>query len=78
MAALFGDPAVVQHHDVVDLAEPVRFVGDEQDGAALGGPQQVRGERLASFRVEVSGGLIEDQQRRVGEERSAGKGELPA
>ena len=47
VAALLGDPAVVEHHDLVDLVKPVAFVGDEQDGAALGGMQQVRGERPA-------------------------------
>jgi len=33
VAALFGDAAVVQHHDLVDLVEPVGLVGDEQDAA---------------------------------------------
>ena len=70
VAALFGDPAVVEHHDLVDLVEPVGFVGDEQHGAALGGLHQVRGERPAAVRVEVGGGFVDDQQRRVGEERA--------
>ena len=44
MAALFGDPPALEHHDLVNLVEPVEFVGDEQDGAAFGGVQQVRRE----------------------------------
>jgi hypothetical protein len=39
VAALFGDPSAVEDHDVVDLVEPVAFVGDEQDRSALGGAQ---------------------------------------
>ena len=74
---MFGDPAVVEHHDVVDLVEPVRFVGDEKDGAAFCGLQQIRGERLASIWVEVSGGLVDDQQRRVGEKRAGQREALP-
>src|SRR5215468_3211407 len=62
MAALFGHPAAIEHHDVVDLVEPVALVRDEQDGTALGGVQQVRGERPAGGRVQVGGGLVEDQQ----------------
>src|SRR5215470_5876215 len=66
VAALFGDPPAVEHHDLVNLVERVAFVGDEQDGAAFGGLQQVRGKRPAAVGVEVGGGLVEDQQRRVG------------
>ena len=77
VGTLFGDPAVVEQHDLVDLVEPVTLVGDEQDGAALGGLQQVRGERPAGFRVEVGGGLVEDQQRRAGEERAGQREALP-
>ena len=30
VAALLGDPAVVEHHDLVDLVKPVAFVGAVQ------------------------------------------------
>ena len=44
-------------------------MGDEQHGPAFGGVQQVGGERPAGGRVQVGGGLVEDQQGRVGQER---------
>ena len=66
VAASLGDPAVVEHHDLADLAGPIALVGDEQDGPAFGGLQQVRGERLARLWVKVGGGgLVADQQPRV-------------
>jgi len=77
VAALLGDSAVVEHHDLVDLVEAVAFVGDEQDGAAFGGVQQVRGERLAAVRVDVGSWLVEDEQRGVGEERARQRQALP-
>ncbi len=52
-------------------------MGDEQDGTALGGVQQVGGERPAVGRVQVGGGLVEDQQRRVGQERAGQRQPLP-
>src|SRR5690348_3478928 len=70
VAALFGDRSVVEHYDLVDLVEPVAFVGDEQDGMAFGGVEQVCGKRPAAARVEVGGGLVEDQQGWVGKERT--------
>ena len=77
VGALFGDPAVVEHHDLVDLVEPIGLVGDEQDGAALGGLEQVGGQCLAGVWVEVGGGFVEDQQRRVGEKRTSQRQALP-
>ena len=70
VGALLEDLPVVEDHDVVDLVEPVGLVGDEQDRAVLCGLQQVGGERLAAGRVQVRGGLVEDQQRWVGQERA--------
>jgi hypothetical protein len=51
VTALFGDPPLVEHHDLVNLVETVAFVGDEQDTTAFGGLEQVRGQRLAAARV---------------------------
>jgi hypothetical protein len=48
-----------------DLVEPVGLVGDEQDGAAFGGLQQ------------VGGGFVEDQQRRVDKKRAGQREALP-
>src|SRR5579863_266683 len=43
-------------------------MGNEQDGPAFGGPQQVGGERPAGGRVQVAGGLVKYQQPRAGQE----------
>ncbi len=74
VAALLDHLPAVEHDDLVNLVEAIGFVGDKQHGTALGGPQQVGGEGPAAGRVQVSGGLVEDQQRRVGQER-AGQGQ---
>jgi hypothetical protein len=31
VGALLGDPPVVEDHDLIDLVQPVRFMGDEQN-----------------------------------------------
>ena len=60
-----------------DLVEPVGLVGDEQDGAAFGGLQQVGGQRLVGVWVQVGGGFVEDQQRRVNKKRAGQREALP-
>ena len=52
-------------------------MSNEQDGTVLGGVQQVGGERPAGGRVQVGGGLVEDQQGGVGEERASQGEALP-
>jgi hypothetical protein len=42
VGASLGDPPVVQDHDLIDLVQPVTFMGDEQDRTALGGVQRRR------------------------------------
>src|SRR5215475_2332985 len=79
VAASLGDPAVVEHHDLADLAGPIALVGDEQDGPAFGGLQQVRCECLMRLWVKVSGGgLVADQQRRAGWQGAADAGCAPS
>jgi hypothetical protein len=56
VAALLGDRSAVEHDDVVDLVQSVALVGDQQDGTALSGPQQVGGEDPAAGGVQVGGG----------------------
>jgi hypothetical protein len=70
VTAAFCDPPVVEDDDLVYLVEAVELVGDEQDCAPFSGVQQVGGKRPAAVRVKVGGGLIEDQQCRVGQERT--------
>jgi hypothetical protein len=62
VGALLGDPAVVEDHDVVDLVQPVSFMGDEQDRTALSGVQQVGGEHRHTGQGAGPGGGNAQQQ----------------
>lgn len=69
MAALFGDAAVLQDHDPVGRADGGQPVGDDEQGAAgRERGQRVLDQRLG-VRVGVRGRLVEDEDRRVGEQR---------
>jgi hypothetical protein len=68
--APLGHPAVVEHDDLVDGVQAVQFVGDQQGGPAGRGRQQIRGQRAAVGRVQVRGGLVQDEQGRVGQQRT--------
>ena len=70
-------PALVQHDDLVHLFQAVQLVGDEQGGPAPGDGQQVRGQRTGRRRIEMRRRLVEDQQRRVGEQRPGQRDPLP-
>jgi acyl-CoA synthetase (NDP forming) len=59
-------PAEPQDREARGLPETV---GDDQRGPPLGGGQQLGGEGLRGGRVEVGGGLVEEQHRPVGEQR---------
>ncbi len=68
MAALFGDSSVLQHHDPVGGADGGQPVGDDEQGAA--GRQRGQGvlDQRLGMRVGVGGGLVEHEDRRVGEQ----------
>ena len=70
MRASLGHLAVVEHHDLVHLVQAVKLVGDQQGGPAGRGREQIRGQRPAVVRVQVSGGLVQHQQGRVGQQRA--------
>ena len=77
MAPALGDPPVFQHDYLVKLIEPVEVMGDEQGGAPGRDGEQVRGQRTAGIWLEVRGGLVEDQQRWIGEQRAGQREPLP-
>jgi hypothetical protein len=68
MASAFGDPPVLQHDYLVELIEPVTVVGDEERRPSGGRGEEVRGQRPAGLGMQVRGGLVEYQQRGVGEQ----------
>lgn len=70
MPAALDDVTVVQDEDLVGVGDRAEPVGDDQDGAParqLGQPVLHGGLR---FGVGESGGLVEDQDRGVGEQRA--------
>ena len=77
MAADLGDPAPLQHHDPVGLAERAQAVGD---GDRRPAPDQVV-ERLLDLPlglgVDRRGRLVEDQDRRVDQECPGDRDPLP-
>ena len=68
MAPAAGDPPVLQHDYLVELIESIAVVGDEQRRAVGGRGEEVRRQRAASLGMQVRGGLVEYQQRRIGEQ----------
>ena len=69
MGALLDDRAVLHHQDQVGVADRGQPVGDDEAGPV----RAQRGHRLLHQHlgagVDRAGRLVEDQQRRVGEER---------
>ena len=69
--AVRDDAALAHQHDAVGvLVGLLEVVGGEQHGAALLGVRADRGpERAAALDVHAGGRLVEQQQRRVGQQR---------
>jgi hypothetical protein len=68
VGAALDHPAGVEHHDLVHQVKAVGLVRDQQRAAPDGDLEQVGGEGVARVRVQVGGGLVEDEQRRVREQ----------
>ena len=68
MVAVLDDASVVEHQDAVELAHRRQAVGDDDGRAAA--HQRVHGVLDQGLRlaVETRGRLIEDQDRRIGQE----------
>ncbi len=71
------DAAVVEDDDVVGVADGFEAVGDEQAGAAPSGGQEFPGDAGLGAFVHGAGGLVEEEDRGVGEQ-GAGQGEALA
>ena len=71
MRALLDDPAIFQHHDPVSRAHRGEAVGDHQRGAALHQPVQGLLHQLLAFRIERAGRFVEQQDRRIPQQRAS-------
>ena len=74
MGAALDDAAGLEHDDLVDPVQAVGLVGDQQRRASGGDVEQVVRECAARVRVEAGGWLVEDEHRRIREQRP-GQGE---
>ena len=67
MRAALDDFAMVDHEDLVGRADRAQAVRDHEAGAAFHQPQQGLLDVLLGPGVDAAGGLVEDQDRRVGD-----------
>src|SRR5258708_7178221 len=70
MAALLDDFATVEHQDAVEAAHRRQSVRDHDRGAALHQPFHRLLDQRFGFGIEARRRLVEDQDRRVGQERA--------
>ena len=73
MRASFDDPALVHHHDPVSLAHGRQSVGDDQRGAAGHQPVQRILHQPFAFGIERAGCLIQQQDRRIAQQRAGNR-----
>lgn len=74
VGAGFDDAAVFDHGDEVGVADGAEAVGDDEAGAAGHETREAPLDEALGLGVEVAGGLVEDQDFRIGED-GAGDGE---
>src|SRR5579863_202874 len=66
------DFAVAEADDAVGVGGDIRFMGDEDDGVAvLVQPPEERHDFLAGLRIEIAGGLVGEEDRRIVDERAS-------
>ncbi len=76
VAALLHDFAVVDHHHVVGIADGAQAVGNHKTGSALHQAQQRFLDARLGARVHAAGGLIQDQDGRVGQDGAGDRQQL--
>ena len=74
MGALLGDPAAFEDDDLAGAADRREAVGDDERRAPGQQPLEAPLDRLLGAHVDVGGGLVEDQDPRLGEQ-GAGEGD---
>ena len=77
VGASLHDPALVQHDDLVGVAHGGEAVGDHQHGALAHQPVDRLLHQPLGFGVERAGGLVEDEDRRVAQQRAGDGDPLP-
>ena len=70
MSAAFGDGALLQHENLVGLTNGAEAMGNHETGASL--HQALKGflNQPLGGGVDTGGGFIENQNRRIGQQRT--------
>jgi hypothetical protein len=76
VGALLGDAAVLEHDDAPGLADRREAVGDHDRGAPGEQAAQAGFDAALGVQVDVGGGLVEDQDARVGDQRAGERDQL--
>ena len=74
MGAVGGDSAFVEHHDRIRVPAGAGALRDHDHGAPAGGAAQRRQDPALGARVHAGGGVVQDQDARIGQQR-AGDGD---
>ena len=69
MRTAFDDLALVHHNDAVRMPHRAQTVGDDEDGSPLTDLRHVALHDGLALVVQRAGGLVEDQDARLGDER---------
>src|SRR5262245_1741113 len=77
VGALLDDLAAVEHQDAVEAAHRRKTMRDHDRGAALHQPRHRLLDQPFRFRIEARGGLVQDQHRRIRQERARQRHALP-
>ena len=77
MGALLHDLAAIQHHDAVGMAYRTQAVGDDDDGAATADGLHVLLDDAFGLVIQGTGGLVEDQDARIGDQSTCDRNALP-
>ena len=68
VGADLGDGSAIKHEDAVGMANRAQAVGDDKRGAAVEQSGQALLDQPFALGVEVTGGLVEDEDARVGQD----------
>jgi len=77
VGAPFHDAALVDHENLVRVDDGGKAVGDDEGGAALQEPFQGPLDEALRLHVHAGGGLVQDEDAGIGQERAGEGNELP-
>ena len=70
MCTPIGDPAVFDYQDLIGFSYRAQSVSNDKSGSPLGEFSQTFLNQRFAFRIQIGGGLIQDQNSWIGQNRS--------